>query len=308
MASTSGATAKVGLAGVAAPTSAAAAATTTTLDLLSDFGTAAAGGPTTTTTAPKPSKDRGGAFDLQRSEELRAINALCTPSGVRLAPVDGDVERFLRDGSMNYDARGVVTALAEKLVTRAGDDWKSAFRAACVLEYAWRTRHAHGAWLVDVFANSSAMELLTAAANDASAHSQLRQKCADTHAMLSGVIAHDAQVASSSSAAPIPAAKSIDLLAQLGDLSVAPPPPPPPPPQASNPLDALLGNLTTGAATPSSSPTPTSTTYPQGYHPPTQPMRGPGLAALDAIPPPEKSKSQKAEHVPQFDFIKDLMR
>ena len=270
---------------------------TATLDLLSDF---AAGGaaPATQTT----SKDvvvggggGGGTFDVQRSEELRAINALCTPSGVRLAPLDGDIERFLSDGATNYDARGVVTALAEKLVTYAGNDWKSAYRAACVVEYASRTRGAHGAWLVDVFANSSAMELLTSAATDASAQSQLRQKFTDTHAALSSVVVsgHGTH-AIPPAPAPVPvtaAATPIDLLSQLGDLAVAAPP-------STSAFDPFVTSTMTT--------TTTSTAYPPAYQPPAQPMRGPGLAALDAIPPP--SAEARAKSVPQFDFIKDLMK
>lgn len=288
-ASTSGAAPAVSSTSV--PMSAAA-----TLDLLSDF---AAGGaaPATQTT----SKDvvvggggGGGTFDVQRSEELRAINALCTPSGVRLAPLDGDIERFLSDGATNYDARSVVTALAEKLVTYAGNDWKSAYRAACVVEYASRTRGAHGAWLVDVFANSSAMELLTSAATDASAQSQLRQKFTDTHAALSSVVASGHGTHAIPAPAPMPvtaAATPIDLLSQLGDLAVATPP-------STSAFDPFV--------TSSSTTTSTSTAYPPAYQPPAQPMRGPGLAALDAIPPP--SAEARAKSVPQFDFIQDLMK
>ena len=269
---------------------------TATLDLLSDF---AAGGaaPATQTT----SKDvvvggggGGGTFDVQRSEELRAINALCTPSGVRLAPLDGDIERFLSDGATNYDARSVVTALAEKLVTYAGNDWKSAYRAACVVEYASRTRGAHGAWLVDVFANSSAMELLTSAATDPSAQSQLRQKFTDTHAALSSVVASGHGTHAIPAPAPMPvtaAATPIDLLSQLGDLAVATPP-------STSAFDPFVTSSTTT--------TTTSTAYPPAYQPPAQPMRGPGLAALDAIPPP--SAEARAKSVPQFDFIQDLMK
>jgi len=267
-----------------------------TLDLLSDFAAGGAASATQTT-----SKDvvvggggGGGAFDVQRSEELCAINALCTPSGVRLAPLDGDIERFLSDGATNYDARGVVTALAEKLVTYAGNDWKSAYRAACVLEYASRTRGAHGAWLVDVFANSSAMELLMSAATDASAQSQLRQKFTDTHAALSSVVASGHGTHAIPAPAPVPvtaAATPIDLLSQLGDLAVAAPP-------STSAFDPFV--------TSSTATTTTSTAYPPAYQPPAQPMRGPGLAALDAIPPP--SAEARAKSVPQFDFIKDLMK
>jgi len=288
-ASTSGAAPAVS--STSAPMSAAA-----TLDLLSDFAAGGAASATQTT-----SKDvvvggggGGGAFDVQRSEEIRAINALCTPSGVRLAPLDGDIERFLSDGATNYDARGVVTALAEKLVTYAGNDWKSAYRAACVLEYASRTRGAHGAWLVDVFANSSAMELLMSAATDASAQSQLRQKFTDTHAALSSVVASGHGTHAIPAPAPVPvttAATPIDLLSQLGDLAVAAPP-------STSAFDPFV--------TSSTATTTTSTAYPPAYQPPAQPMRGPGLAALDAIPPP--SAEARAKSVPQFDFIKDLMK
>jgi len=139
--------------------------------------------PTTPTAAPTSiiAKHQG------LGEEARAVDALCAPMGVRLAPIDGDIDRFLRDGANGgFDAGSVVAALAEKMLTYADDDWKSAFRAACVLEYASRMPPHSSAWLVDAFTNSSAMELLRELAKnaDASAPPPLRQKCSDAFAAL----------------------------------------------------------------------------------------------------------------------------
>ena len=157
-----------------------AAATASVGDLLSDFASAAPQAAPSASTSATTSRasERSVAreeFVLDGSEEKRAIDKLCTPSGVRLVPAEADVEDFLRTGS-RLNAQGVVVALSERLLTYASGEegWRGAYRAVNVLERAASTSSHR--WLADVFANSSAMDLLDAVANDASTHAQLRHK------------------------------------------------------------------------------------------------------------------------------------
>ena len=226
-------------------------------------------------------------FILEGSEEKRAIDKLCTPSGVRLAPLEGDLVEFLRTGA-HLNAQGVVIALSERLLTYAGGDeaWRRAYRAVCVVEHAAASSTR---WLADVFANSSALELLDDVANDANAHAQLRQKAQAVAATLRAPRGASIDVASPVSNAPQP----VDLFAQFGDLSVAPPSASPST-SAGNLLDDFF------AAPP---PPPSMTTAPL---PPVAPMTGPGLAALNELPP--TSEEQRLKNTHAFDFVGDLLK
>ena len=205
-------------------------------------------------------------------------------------PAEADVEDFLRTGS-RLNAQGVVIALSERLLTYASGEegWRGAYRAVNVLERAASTSSHR--WLADVFANSSAMDLLDAVANDASTHAQLRHKakaCAEA-------LRRSATPGATPAATP---AATTDLLAQLGDLSVAPPPTAPTPAFA----DPLAG-LTTDFA---SAPPSARSTPPPSYVPPTAPMRGPGLEALRDVPP--TTDARRLSQTKAFDFVGDLLK
>lgn len=222
-------------------------------------------------------------FVLEGSEEKRAIGKLCAPGGVRLAPLESDLVEFLRTGA-HLNAQGVVIALSERLLTYAGGDeaWRCAYRALCVVEHA---ATSSSRWLAEVFANSSALELLDDVANDANAHPQLRHKAQTAAAALRAP-------RGSSTAVVAPAAnavQSVDLLAQFGDLSVAPP-------ESSLSAGNLLDDFF-------AAPSPSATAAPL---PPLAPMTGPGLAALNEIPP--TSEEQKLKNTHAFDFIGDLLK
>ena len=272
-----------------------AAATASVGDLLSDFASAAPQAAPSAATSATTSRasERSVAreeFVLDGSEEKRAIDKLCTPSGVRLVPAEADVEDFLRTGS-RLNAQGVVVALSERLLTYASGEegWRGAYRAVNVLERAASTSSHR--WLADVFANSSAMDLLDAVANDASTHAQLRHKakaCAEA-------LRPSATPGAMPAATP---AATTDLLAQLGDLSVAPPPTAPTPAFA----DPLAG-LTTDFA---SAPPSARSTPPPSYVPPTAPMRGPGLEALRDVPP--TTDARRLSQTKAFDFVGDLLK
>jgi hypothetical protein len=274
-----------------------------TADLLSDFATSAASAsslPAAPAASPPPTAptSREPEFVLQGSEEKRAVDKLCTPSGVRLAPIDDDVLDFLRHGA-RLNAQGVVIALSERLVTYAdGEEWRGAYRAACVLEAAAKETRS-GAWLADVFLNSSAMDLLEAITSDATAQAQLKQKATDAVAALRrggapSTASTTPTVATTTSSAPM------DLLSQLGDLSVAAPPPAAA--SAPAPTDPLADLF--------APPPPSTAEYharpPSAYVPPTAPMRGPGLAALAELPP--TAEADRLKQTKAFDFVGDLMR
>lgn len=274
-----------------------------TADLLSDFATSAASAsslPAAPAASPPPTAptSREPEFVLQGSEEKRAVDKLCTPSGVRLAPIDDDVLDFLRHGA-RLNAQGVVIALSERLVTYAdGEEWRGAYRAACVLEAAAKEMRS-GAWLADVFLNSSAMDLLEAITSDATAQAQLKQKATDAVAALRrggapSTASTTPTVATTTSSAPM------DLLSQLGDLSVAAPPPAAA--SAPAPTDPLADLF--------APPPPSTAEYharpPGAYVPPTAPMRGPGLAALAELPP--TAEADRLKQTKAFDFVGDLMR
>jgi hypothetical protein len=243
--------------------------------------------------AASSSSASGEDFNLDGSEEQRAIEKLCALSGVRIAPAESDIDAFLRAGS-RLNAKGVVVAIAEKLVTYAGDSWRVAYRAVCVLERAAQS-DATGRWLADVFVNSSAMDLLESITADASVHVQLKHKAtACVAALRSSSAGVGGASASTTTAPPKPAApaSSIDLLSQLGDLSVSAPPP-----VAASSSPNVLDDLFAA---------PVATSAPTGYRAPTAPMRGPGLAALNDIAP--TSEEQKLKNTKAFDFVSDLMK
>jgi len=235
-------------------------------------------------------------FNLDGSEEQRAIEKLCALSGVRISPAESDIDAFLRTGS-RLNSKGVVVAIAEKLVTYAGDSWRVAYRAVCVLERSAQS-DSTGRWLADVFVNSSAMDLLESITADASVHVQLKHKATTCVAALrSSSVGDVGSSASTTVAQPKPTAptSSIDLLSQLGDLSVSAPPP-----VAASSSPNVLDDLF-------AAPAPqTTTSAPTGYRAPTAPMRGPGLAALDDIAP--TSEEQKLKNTKAFDFVSDLMK
>ena len=200
---------------------------TTVEDSLADFTSTSA-----PSTSPEPmttsvsktthSRDPSVEFTLEGSEEKAAVDKLCTPSGVRLSPVESDVVDFLRTGA-HLNAQGVVIALSERLVAYAGGDaaWRSAYRAACVLE---RAAACEKRWLADVFLHSSAMDLLDAMANDVNAHAQLRDKARSVADALRRRFPSPARA----SVVPEPSARppADDVFAQLSDLSVRAPPAP----------------------------------------------------------------------------------
>ena len=266
---------------------AAAASTSGVGDLLSDFASATPARAETTAQTSAMTSRTSEAFVLDGSEEKRAIDKLCTPSGVRLVPAEADVEDFLRTGS-RLNAQGVVVALSERLLTYASGEegWRGAYRAVNVLERAASTSSHR--WLADVFANSSAMDLLDAVANDASTHAQLKHKakaCAEA-------LRRGATPGAASGAAPGAApAATTDLLAQLGDLSVASPPTAPP----TAFVDPLAGLTTDFASAP-----------PSSYVPPTAPMRGPGLEALRDVSP--TTDATRVSQTKAFDFVGDLLK
>ena len=86
-------------------------------------------------------------------------------------------------------------------------------------------------------------------------------------------------------------AATTDLLAQLGDLSVASPPTAPP----TAFVDPLAGLTTDFASAP-----------PSSYVPPTAPMRGPGLEALRDVPP--TTDATRLSQTKAFDFVGDLLK
>ena len=246
----------------------------------------------------KESASRGEfEFNLDGSEEQRTIEKLCTPSSLHIAPLESDVDAFLRAGARLY-ARGVVVALSEKLVAYAGDAWRTAYRAVIILERASTAKEVKsGKWLADVFVNSSAMDLLDAIAVDSSADRRLAEKAASVAQQLRLGADHPSLIAPSATAASASAsarANPIDLLSQLGDLTVAPPQ------SNSNLLDELFASEFDGAAR------QPSVGFPPSYQPPLAPMRGPGLAALEHIPPPPPQSSQS--QTAAFDFVGDLMK
>lgn len=280
----------------------AGASRSTAVDLLGDLDAVTSNARPAVVPAANASSNRRAAssssasredFNLDGSEEQRAIEKLCALSGVRIAPAESDIDAFLRAGS-RLNAKGVVVAIAEKLVTYAGDSWRVAYRAVCVLERAAQS-DATGRWLADVFVKSSAMDLLESITADASVHVQLKHKATTCVAALrpssAGV---GGASASTTTDPPKPAApaSSIDLLSQLGDLSVSAPPP-----VAASSSTNVLDDLFAAQV---------ATSAPTGYRAPTAPMRGPGLAALNNIAP--TSEEQKLKNTKAFDFVSDLMK
>ena len=285
-------------------------------DLISDFATstASASSPPSAPTASSPAKaptSQEPEFVLDGSEEKRVVNKLCTPSGVRLAPKDGDVLDFLRHGA-RLNAQGVVIALSERLVEYASEEeWRHAYRAACVLETASKEVRS-GTWLTDVFLNSSAMDLLEAIASDVSAQAQLKQKAIDAVAALrrggapSSVSATSTTTTATTTTPSTTASSPMDLLSQLGDLSVAAPPPAAPGASArADPLADLFAQPTSSTA-PTDPLAASQARPPTAYVPPTAPMRGPGLAALAELPP--TAEADRLKQTKAFDFVGDLMR
>lgn len=281
----------------------AGASRSTAVDLLGDLDAVTSNARPAVVPAANASSNRRAAssssasredFNLDGSEEQRAIEKLCALSGVRIAPAESDIDAFLSAGS-RLNSKGVVVAIAEKLVTYAGDSWRVAYRAVCVLERAAQS-DATGRWLVDVFVNSSAMDLLESITVDASVHVQLKHKATACVAALRSSSAGVAGGASASTTTappkPTAPASSIDLLSQLGDLSVSAPPP-----VAASSSPNVLDDLFAA---------PVATSAPTGYRAPTAPMRGPGLAALNDIAP--TSEEQKLKNTKAFDFVSDLMK
>ena len=288
----------------------------TTGDLISDFATstASASSPPSAPTASSPAKaptSQEPEFVLDGSEEKRVVDKLCTPSGVRLAPKDGDVLDFLRHGA-RLNAQGVVIALSERLVEYASEEeWRHAYRAACVLETASKEVRS-GVWLTDVFLNSSAMDLLEAIASDVSAQAQLKQKAIDAVDALrrggapSSVSATSTTTTATGTTPLMTASSPMDLLSQLGDLSVAAPPPAAPSASArADPLADLFAQPTSSTA-PTDPLAASHARPPTAYVPPTAPMRGPGLAALAELPP--TAEADRLKQTKAFDFVGDLMR
>lgn len=288
----------------------------TTGDLISDFATstASASSPPSAPTASSPAKaptSQEPEFVLDGSEEKRVVDKLCTPSGVRLAPKDGDVLDFLRHGA-RLNAQGVVIALSERLVEYASEEeWRHAYRAACVLETASKEVRS-GVWLTDVFLNSSAMDLLEAIASDVSAQAQLKQKAIDAvDALRRGGAPSSVSATSTTTTATVTtpsttASSPMDLLSQLGDLSVAAPPPAAPSASArADPLADLFAQPTSSTA-PTDPLAASQARPPSAYVPPTAPMRGPGLAALAELPP--TAEADRLKQTKAFDFVGDLMR
>ena len=278
----------------------AGASRSTAVDLLGDLDAVTSNARPAVVPAANASSSSAASredFNLDGSEEQRAIEKLCALSGVRIAPAESDIDAFLRAGS-RLNAKGVVVAIAEKLVTYAGDSWRVAYRAVCVLERAAQS-DATGRWLADVFVNSSAMDLLESITADASVHVQLKHKAtACVAALRSSSAGVGGASASTTTAPPKPTApaSSIDLLSQLGDLSVSAPPPVAAASSSSSPN--VLDDLFAAPVATSAPPT--------GYRAPTAPMRGPGLAALNDIAP--TSEEQKLKNTKAFDFVSDLMK
>ena len=279
----------------------AGASRSTAVDLLGDLDAVTSNARPAVVPAANASSSSAASredFNLDGSEEQRAIEKLCALSGVRIAPAESDIDAFLRAGS-RLNAKGVVVAIAEKLVTYAGDSWRVAYRAVCVLERAAQS-DATGRWLADVFVNSSAMDLLESITADASVHVQLKHKATACVAALRSSSSADVggAAASTTTAPPKPTApeSSIDLLSQLGDLSVSAPPPVAAASSSSSPN--VLDNLFAAPVATSALPT--------GYRAPTAPMRGPGLATLNDIAP--TSEEQKLKNTKAFDFVSDLMK
>lgn len=156
------------------------------------------------------------------------------------------------------------------------------------------------------------MDLLEAIASDVSAQAQLKQKAIDAVAALrrggapSTVSATSTTTTATVTTPSTTASSPMDLLSQLGDLSVAAPPPAAPSASArADPLADLFAQPTSSTA-PTDPLAASQARPPTAYVPPTAPMRGPGLAALAELPP--TAEADRLKQTKAFDFVGDLMR